>query len=467
MARKKCVTKTYVLDTNILIQQPNSIYGFDDNDVVITSTTLQELDKKKTAPGEVGYHAREAIRIIDSLKNDGDYLTGISLPHGGKFIIDPDGINKDNLPQGYSIERPDNRIISSVITRASKTDSPVILITNDVSMRINAICCGVETQGYHNEEIDNEDEVYTGRCDAYIDGKSFNELISNGKVEIQRGFSFYLGDNKKVEIEENEFCLVRNAESPSDKTALAICKGTTLHRIKDNLRPFGITGKNVAQKFALYALMAPPEEIPLVILRGPAGCAKTFLSLAVGLDESYSQGARSDTRYQKVMITRNNVLSDADIGYLPGTLEEKMGPLVAPFIDNLEVLLKANEKNESMDMIHTQIDDLLEDGILEICSMAYMRGRSITGSYLIIDEAQNATVGQILEIISRAGMGTKVIVAGDPDQIDNPKLDKINNGLVFAAEKMRGSSLCAQLVFDRNESVRSPLAMEAAKRLTL
>jgi len=152
---------------------------------------------------------------------------------------------------------------------------------------------------------------------------------------------------------------------------------------------------------------------------------------------------------------------------LPGTLEEKMGPLVAPFIDNLEVLLKANEKNESMDMIHTQIDDLLEDGILEICSMAYMRGRSITGSYLIIDEAQNATVGQILEIISRAGMGTKVIVAGDPDQIDNPKLDKINNGLVFAAEKMRGSTLCAQLTFDRNESVRSPLAMEAAKRLTL
>ena len=203
-------------------------------------------------------------------------------------------------------------------------------------------------------------------------------------------------------------------------------------------------------------------------MRGPAGCAKTFLSLAAGLDESYRQGySSSGARYQKVMITRNNVLSDADMGFLPGTLEEKMGPLVAPFIDNLEVLLKANTKEESMDQIHAQIDDLLDEGILEICSMAYMRGRSITGSYLIIDEAQNATVGQILEIISRAGMGTKVIVAGDPDQIDNPKLDKINNGLVFAAEKMKGSKLCAQLTFDQEESVRSPLAMEAAKRLTL
>lgn len=467
MAKKKCVTKTYVLDTNILIQQPNSIYGFDDNDVVITSTTLQELDSKKSAPGEVGYHAREAIRIIDSLKHDGDYLEGIPLPHGGRFIIDPDGINKDNLPQGYSLEKADNRIISSVITRAGRTADPVILITNDVSMRINAICCGVETQGYHNEEIDNEDDVYTGRCEAYIDGKSFDELVAGGSVGVLDNFSFYADDEKQVDVEENEFCLVRNADSPSDKTALAICRGNVLYRIKDSLHPFGISGKNVAQKFALYALMAPPEEIPLVILRGPAGCAKTFLSLAAGLDESYSQGGRGNVRYQKVMITRNNVLSDADIGYLPGTLEEKMGPLVAPFIDNLEVLLKGNEKNESMDMIHTQIDDLLEDGILEICSMAYMRGRSITGSYLIIDEAQNATVGQILEIISRAGMGTKVIVAGDPDQIDNPKLDKINNGLVFAAEKMRGSKLCAQLVFDRNESVRSPLAMEAAKRLTL
>ena len=468
MPKKKSIAKTYVLDTNILIQQPNSIFGFEDNNVVITGTTLQELDRKKTAPGELGYHAREAIRIIDSLRPQGDYIEGIPLPHGGKFYIDPDGIHQENLPQGFDISAPDNRIISSVITRAKNTNAPVILITNDVSMRINAVVCGVETQGYHNEEIDDEDNIYTGRCDAYLSGKAFSTLMGEGAVAVNKEITFYSEDNHIVDVEENEFCLVRDSDSPNDRTALAMYREGMLYRIKDNEHPFGITGRNIAQKFALHALMAPPEEIPLVILRGPAGCAKTFLSLAAGLDESYRQGySSSGARYQKVMITRNNVLSDADMGFLPGTLEEKMGPLVAPFIDNLEVLLKANTKEESMDQIHAQIDDLLDEGILEICSMAYMRGRSITGSYLIIDEAQNATVGQILEIISRAGMGTKVIVAGDPDQIDNPKLDKINNGLVFAAEKMKGSKLCAQLTFDQEESVRSPLAMEAAKRLTL
>lgn len=449
--------KQYVLDTNILIQQPNSIFGFADNDVIITGTTLQELDGKKSEPGEVGFHAREAIRIIDSFRSSGSYLDGIRMHNGGRLIVDPDGIDQDNLPQGYSLKRADNCIISTVLTRQKKCAEPVILISNDVSMRINAIICGTNVQGYKNEEIQ-EDAVFSGRRELYLEDEEIDRLYKQGELEI--------GKQTEEKIAENEFLLIKSSENPVQKTALAQYRHERAVLIReDRLHAFGITCRNAAQKFALSALLAPPDEIPLVILKGPAGCAKTFLSLAAGMEKTYD--IKQDSAYHKVMITRNNVLSDADHGYLPGTLEEKMHPLLAPFMDNLEMLLRGKCKEEDSREIQMQIEDMMASGVLEICSMAYMRGRSISNSFLIIDEAQNATVGQILEIITRAGMGTKVVICGDPDQIDNPKLDRINNGLVFAAEKMKGSPLCAQITFQNGESVRSPLALEAAKRLTL
>ena len=165
------------------------------------------------------------------------------------------------------------------------------------------------------------------------------------------------------------------------------------------------------------------------------------------------------------MITRSNTLSDNDMGFLPGDLEEKMSPLIAPFMDNLQVLLKG--QNEEKEQVKLQIEDMFETGIIEICSLAYMRGRSLTNSFIIVDEAQNCTVGQILEIITRAGKGSKVVLLGDPDQIDSPKLDRKNNGLSFASERMKGSGLCAQITFDEDETVRSALATEGAKRLVI
>ena len=193
-------------------------------------------------------------------------------------------------------------------------------------------------------------------------------------------------------------------------------------------------------------------------------CAKTFLSLAAGLDQTYD--SRSNRNYDKILITRSNTMADADFGYLPGELEEKMLPLLAPFFDNLESLLRGSSGEDSS-QVQMQIEDLLETKVIDICPMAYMRGRSITNSYLIVDEAQNATKSQIRDIITRAGKGTKVILLGDPEQIDNHLLDRWNNGLVFAAEKMKGSPLCAQITFTDNESVRSELATEAIKRLEL
>lgn len=447
--------KTYYLDTNIILQQPNSLLGFEDNNVVLTSTVLKELDRKKTEQGECGYSAREAVRIIQGLKKteDDDYITGLSTPGGGKLILEPDDANENYLPPSYSLDKADNRIINSVLMRRDVFGERAILVTSDILMRIQAVLCGLpdeDVQGYHNEEV-SLNELYKGKEEIYLSSSRFNKLYKNKTIPINKGEEFI----------ENEFLLIHNSDDPNS-TALAWYKDGNIMLINTELHPFNIKAKNASQKFALAALMAPAYEIPLVILRGAAGTSKTFLSLASGLDSVLDDRKG----YQKVMITRNNILSDVELGYLPGSLEDKMGPLIAPFYDNCEALIRSGNKKESPEEIKMEVEDLFAAGTIEIASMAYMRGRSLYNTYLIVDEAQNATPAQILEIISRAGEGCKVVIAGDPDQIDNPKLDKRNNGLSFAAERMKGSKLTAQITFEKEESVRSPLAMEAAIRLT-
>lgn len=425
--------KNYILDTNILIHCPSALFGFDDNNVIITTTTLQELDSKKTAYAEVGYGAREAIRNIEKL--NGDYSSGVELMNGGIFKIARESEYAKKIPPEYSLDRPDNRIINAVLGIAASCELETILVTNDVSMRINATMCGCTVQGYHNEMI-LDDEKYTGRCE-----------ITEEDIANPLGRRFI----------ENEFGICKSNGSNS---ALYIYQQEAWKLLKDRdfYTPY-CQPRNVGQRFALYALLASTEEIPLVILKGSAGTAKTFLSLAAGLQGYYHSG------YDRIMITRSNTLSDNDLGFLPGDLEEKMGPLIAPFMDNLQILLKG--QNEEKEQIKMQIEDMFETGIIEICSLAYMRGRSLVNSFIIVDEAQNCTIGQILEIITRAGKGSKLVLLGDPDQIDSPKLDRKNNGLSFAAERMKDSKLCAQVTFDESETVRSALAAEGAKRLVI
>ena len=455
--------KTYVLDTNILMQSPKAIFGFADNDIVITGTTLQELDKHKTDKGETGYNTREVIRILDSYRYKGNLLKGVSLEKNmGNLILEPDCIS-ENLPQGYNLSVPDNRIISAVIgmKTTGKYDEPIILVTNDVSMRLNASICGVEVQGYRNETIDTT-EKYTGRRELNIPSADINQLYKDGYIS----YPIENDDIKKAfpELEENEYLLLNASDNPG-QTALAMYKNNKIHLINDkDLRGCGnIKGRNAAQKMLMKALLAPSEEIPLVIANGPAGTGKTLLAIACGLEKTY--GSHKEREYDQVLITRSNTISDNDLGFLPGTLEEKMDPLVAPFIDNMQTIFAGKERD--LELAEEQISYVMEKEIVKICAVGYMRGRSLNNTYLIVDEAQNLSVNQALEIVSRAGMGTKVVLLGDPDQIDARYLDKRSNGLVFTAERMKGSPLCAQITFDQEESVRSPLAMEAAKRMTM
>lgn len=445
--------KNYILDTNILISSPNAIFGFKDNNVYITTTTLQELDKLKTAPAETGWGAREAIRNIEKCRCKGKLKKGVDIGHGG-LLYTVDSIEDICcvLPTTYK-DSPDNRIIATVRDMTLHTEDKVILVTNDISMKINASECNVEVEEYRNERVETQDE-YTGIREITVDNTIIGSLYKEKTIPVSMCNSFFT---------ENEFLILKSYDGAS---ALAIYQNGDIKLVNcpDNI--YGVHPMNVVQKFALYALTAPVEEIPFVILKGEAGTAKTFLSLAAGLYRLNYNDNYEENSYNDILITRNNVTSDDGFGYLPGDLYDKMGPLLAPFFDNLKTLIRGNSK-ESSEQVQMQIDDLFETGLIKVCPLAYMRGRSITQSYLIVDEAQNSSRTQMRDIVTRAGKGTKIVICGDPKQIDNIRLDRYNNGLAFASNAMKGSKYCAQLTFTEKECLRSPLAKDALSRMVL
>lgn len=451
--------KYYVLDTNILLSDPYSIYGFEDNVVVITGTVLQELDTKKTLIGDTGFNARESVRILEELRLKGNLNDGVQLNKKGMLIVEPDGVDERRLPKGYSIDRPDNRIISTCIylqeqLKLNNIFNKVVLVSNDISMRINASVCGVIAEAYRNDRIESDDKIYMGRRDLETPYGIIDTIYQNGYVDIS---TLDLNDS----FIENEFVTLKEGR----KSALSIFRNNKFELIKE---PTACNVKclNAVQKYALYALLAPVEEIPLVILKGEAGTAKTFLSLAAALEKVYLH-TKDKPEYQRVLITRNNVTADKEFGALPGELEDKMNPLIMPFLDNLVQLIDCANMKNKVNNAPLKTQDLFDNGVIELCPLAYIRGRSLANSFLIVDECQNSTRSQMRDIVTRAGKNTKVVICGDPKQIDNPVLDRWNNGLAFVSDNFKGSKKCAQITFTERECVRSELATEALKLLVL
>lgn len=448
--------KYYVLDTNILLQNPNAIFGFEDNVVVITGTTLQELDSKKNMEGELGFNARLAARLLENIRSRGDILKGVKLKEtGGKLMIEPDEVSQDNLPEGFDIKKPDNRIISSCVGISKKTKRAVILVTNDIMMRITAAACKVEVQEYKNDQIKETD--YMGYREINTTKDIIDEVYRNQSIS-----------SEALEIDENNPLIPNEYITLSDGITSALCvyRNDQINVLKD-ITAFGIRPQNRLQRFALDALLAPAEEIPLVILRGPAGTAKTFLSVAAALDKTYREDyekQNSSTLYDKIYIGRANVSSDDAFGFLPGELEDKTRPLLGCFYSNLEDLLRKGNREEDS-QIQLQIEDMMETGLLRVFPLAYIRGMSIKNSFIICDETQNIGRSLIRDIVTRCGQGTKLVVLGDINQIDVAYLDKTNSGLTYLAHSMKGSSKCAQITFTERESVRSALATEALARL--
>lgn len=454
--------KIYVLDTNILIDAPDAIYGFDDNIVVITGTVLQELDKHKTTIGETGYNTRTAIRTIENIAGRFSFLQhDYQLNNGGTLMIYA-GSPQDLMPYNFSLDVPDNRILNDILALSSQYDGArVILVSNDVSMRLNARAVGIEAQSYQNVQV-RQDEDYTGRVvidcnDLQARSHYLPDLEAYGQTEAA---------SEDIDtLVENEYVVIAN----NTKKVLTYYRDGKLTQIQSNmLHPMGIRPRNEAQIMALHALLAPASDIPLVILRGPAGTAKTLLSVAAGVSQTMRLGENGSSRadYNQVLLARCSVLADKDPGSLPGDLFDKLRYLHAPVFDALEVIFGHNGKEDPA-QIQMQIEDLFDNSIMEIQAMAFIRGRSLAYKYLILDEAQNATRMQIKTTITRASEGCKIVICGDNEQIDTPKLDQRNNGLVYAQETMRGSKACAQIVFKNNQSEcqRGWLASEAIARM--
>lgn len=465
------MVKNYMLDTNVLMSDPNSIFGFEDNNVYLCGTILQELDKHKNDEGEHGYNAREAIRTITNLMDSTlsgvpkeDRLEtirkeGINLPNGGKLFFEPDGVDQDNLPKGYDIKIADNRIISSCI-HMNKTylkDNPITLLTEDNSCLVNALVCGVNAENVRNDQ---SDPSYSGHLEIEISKwELIDELYQKGEIKASSVKEF---KKLRYPLLENQFVTITSG----NKSVLSVHQKGMIKRIKDdflvhrNIRPL-----NKMQAYAMWALLNP--NIPLVILEGPAGTSKTFSSLACGLHQLGigHYGDRADFEiYDKLLISRpNNKTSDQDFGYLPGTLEEKMSPLVASYMDNLETIY--SDKKVPVSETREVIDNMLYNRYIELCPLYSIRGRSISNSFLICDESQNAAKKLIKDVVTRPCKNTKIVIAGDPTQIDNVMLDFRNNGLIYAKDTMKGSPLVAVVRFDETHCVRSELAEEALKRM--
>lgn len=447
--------KTFVLDTNVLTMNPYALYSFEDNEIVICDVTLEELDRLKTKSGDIGANARETVRILEALRQQGDFLKGIPLPGKGSIRIEMNHLDTE-LPAMWDENKADNRILR--ICAGLRADGKeTILVSNDINMRIKAslLSDSIPSEEFRTDKAPDKEKRYKGRQEIRVPGNLIDLLYQDeslAKTKIRK--------HLKQQPIVNEYYLLRDKVDKTH-TALAQFDGEKFILLSRKEYPWDIKPKNVGQIFSINALMAPADKIPLVILSGGAGTGKTLLSLAAALETVVNRNM-----YDHILCSRPASRFDDDVGFLPGSEQEKIDPLLRPIYDNLSVLTKIPDANKKNGERTNYVQDLFDRGVISAQAMAFMRGRSITNNYVIIDEAQNLTPNQIFGVISRCGFGTKIVITGDPSQIDKETLDPTTNGLVYLSEHMKGSPLCAQITFNDDECVRSPLALEAIKRLT-
>lgn len=454
--------KTYILDTNVLIQAPYALQSFEDNHLVLPLAVLEELDGLKNAEGERGANARQVIRYLESLRTAGNLLEGVPLPGGGTLRLEVNCVDV-KLPEGFPEHKNDNRILK-VCLGLQNRKTPVILVTKDIVVRVKAQMLGIQAEDFTTEQAPVSEEQYTGRCEVFVAEKKFEDFKKKHITPEDVYQVDEAGEKLPVTLMPNQFVILKSDQS-ARKTQLGRFDGKKIVPLSfHKKKPYGVSPRNVGQKFLQEALMADAEEAPLVIVKGMAGTAKTFYTLAVGLHAMLEQ---EEPAYRRILISRPNAQFDDDIGFLPGDESEKIAPLLRPVVDNLELLVDQNEKERFADerSLSGKVEELFDRGIVDAQALNFIRGRSISKTYLVIDEAQNLTPKQAKGIITRAGTGTKIILLGDPQQIDHPLLDERTNGLSYAAEKMKGSPLCWQVAMSAEECERSALAMDAVKRM--
>lgn len=455
--------KIYILDTNVLIQAPYAVECFEENEVVLPMTVLEEHDNLKKEEGEKGANVRRVIRILDAYREKGNLLEGVYTGHSGILRVEKNYLNVE-LPEDLPDHKSDNRILKVCIGLSKESPKQVILVTKDILLRIKAQILGIQAEDFTTEQVAGHEEQYLGRKEVFVPEVLFKDFKKKG-VPVE---SVYCCDSNGTcihpELFENEFIILR-ADQSSKRTQLGRVEKGIIRKLEyRKSTPYGVSPRNVGQYFFQEALMQPAEKAPLVIVKGMAGTSKTFYSLAVGLEKVLNDPSGE---YRRILICRPNALFDSDIGFLPGNEQEKISPLMRPIMDNLEQLVDSNDRERYSDEreLQDKIQEIFDRGLIQTEALTFIRGRSILKTYLIIDEAQNMTPAQIKGIITRAGKETKIILLGDPNQIDRPYLDDRTNGLSYAAEHMKGSPLCWQITLLPEECERSSLATEAIQRL--
>lgn len=430
--------KTFVLDTNVLIQDPLAMTRFPRHHVVIPVTALEELDKLKRQPGDIGKNSRAAIRFLDSLKTvgQGDLHKGVSLENGS--IIRVQIPIKQDFHDSFTLSIADNRIIMAAYLLQELREN-VVFVSKDFAARVKAEAVGLEAEDYLFQRFSYE-KIYRGIRHLEVSKEEIDRFYKDGFLEMP-----------EQDFVANEYAtLVAGTERSS-----AVARFHTGHKRLEpltKLHPiWGIHPRNVEQRCALDLLMR--DDVPLVSLMGIAGTGKTLLALACGLRKVFDDGT-----YTRALISRPIVPLGRDIGYLPGTKEEKLLPWMQPIFDNLEFICSSggNQSNDTFQWV-------TESKKFEMEAVTYIRGRSLPKMYIIIDEAQNLTPHEIKTVITRAGEGTKVVLTGDATQIDHPYLDKDSNGLTYTVMKCMGQPLYGHLFLEKAE--RSPLAAFAAEVL--
>lgn len=455
--------KIYILDTNVLIQAPYAVECFEDNEVVLPMTVLEELDNLKKEEGEKGANVRKAIRILETHRGNGNLLEGVRTEQGGILRVEKNYLNVE-LPPDLPEHKSDNRILKVCLGLSKESLKQVILVTKDILLRIKAQLLGIQAEDFTTEQVAGHEEQYLGRKEVFVSEELFKDFKKKG-VPVER---VYCCDSNGTcihpELFENEFIILK-ADQSSKKTQLGRVEKGVIRKLEfRKATPYGVSPRNVGQYFLQEALMQPAEKAPLVVVKGMAGTSKTFYSLAVGLEKVLNNPSGE---YRRILICRPNALFDSDIGFLPGDEQEKISPLMRPIMDNLEQLVDSNdgERYSNEQELQDKVQEIFDRGLIQTEALTFIRGRSIIKTYLIIDEAQNMTPAQIKGIITRAGKETKIVLLGDPNQIDRPYLDDRTNGLSYAAEHMKGSPLCWQITLLSEECERSALATEAICRL--
>lgn len=442
MPKKK---KTFVLDTNVILHDSASLHHFQENDIVLPITVLEELDHFKKGNESINFHAREFIRKLDALSGDSLFDGGIQIGPGlGKLSIKLEQHFHPDLALNFSPNTPDHHILNVAYQYArSHPDEQVILVTKDGNFRMKAKAVGLLAEDYTTDHVKDISRLYTGRRIVEDAPDAMIDQMYRPPYEVD-----VTGLACADELLPNEYLILRNGK----KSALAVyhAANQTLKHI-EKFPAYGITPRNAEQTFALDALLN--EDVYLVSLSGKAGTGKTLLALAAALERKES--------YRQIFMGRPIVpLSNKDIGYLPGDIHSKLGPYMQPLYDNLGVI---QHQYTTSDNKHTIIKELLDDEELVIAPLSYIRGRSLVDIYFIVDEAQNLTPHEVKTIITRAGEGTKVVFTGDIFQIDHPYLDSHSNGLSYLIARMQGQQIYAHVNLEKGE--RSELAELASNLL--